>query len=74
MLSTSSVNPKSALKCKVRDITGLCLNQPGRTLVVCVDKKSQIQAPDRTQPMIPGMPERRIHDYNRHGITTLFSP
>ncbi len=74
MPSTPSAKPKSALKCKVRDIAGLCLNPPGRVPVVCVDKKSQIQALDRTQPMIPGMPERRIRDYNRHGTTTLFSP
>src|SRR5467141_998356 len=61
---------------KVRDIVGLYLNQPDRALVLCVDEKSQIQALDRTQPilpMMPGVPERRTHDYSRHGTTTLFA-
>lgn len=61
---------------KVRDIVGLYLNPPDRALVLCVDEKSQIQALDRTQPilpMMPGVPERRTHDYSRHGITTLFA-
>jgi len=61
---------------KVRDIVGLYLNPPDRALVLCVDEKSQIQALDRTQPilpMMPGVPERRTHDYNRHGTTTLFA-
>ena len=52
---------------KVRDIIGLYLSPPDRALVLCVDEKSQIQALDRTQPvlpMLPGMPERRTHDYN----------
>src|SRR5271163_1488945 len=59
---------------KVRDIVGLYLNPPDRALVLCVDEKSQIQALDRTQPilpMMPGVPERRTHDYERHGTTTL---
>ena len=61
---------------KVRDIVGLYLNPPDRALVLCVDEKSQIQALDRTQPilpMMPGVPERRTHDYRRYGTTTLFA-
>jgi transposase len=61
---------------KVRDIVGLYLDPPRRAMVLCVDEKSQIQALDRTQPMLPlapGMPERRTHDYIRHGTTTLFA-
>jgi transposase len=61
---------------KVRDIVGLYLNPPDKALVLCVDEKSQIQALDRTQPLLPrrpGMAERRTHDYMRHGTTTLFA-
>lgn len=61
---------------KVRDIVGLYLNPPDRALVLCVDEKSQIQALDRTQPLLPvrpGQPERRTHDYKRHGTTSLFA-
>jgi transposase len=61
---------------KVRDIVGLYLNPPTRAMVLCVDEKSQIQALDRTQPILPlapGLPERRTHDYVRHGTTTLFA-
>jgi transposase len=61
---------------KVRDIVGLYLNPPEAALVLCVDEKAQIQALDRTQPilpMAPGLPERRTHDYRRHGITSLFA-
>lgn len=61
---------------KVRDIVGLYLNPPERALVLCADEKAQIQALDRTQPifpMRPGTPERRTHDYQRHGITSLFA-
>src|SRR5438309_780248 len=61
---------------KVRDIVGLYLDPPEKALVLCVDEKSQIQALDRSAPvlpMMPGMPERRTHDYVRHGITTLFA-
>jgi transposase len=61
---------------KVRDIVGLYLNPPEKALVVCVDEKSQIQALDRTQPLLPMRPgqiERRTHDYDRHGTTTLFA-
>jgi len=61
---------------KVRDIVGLYLNPPLKAMVLCVDEKSQIQALDRTQPLLPlspGLPEKRTHDYVRHGTTTLFA-
>ena len=61
---------------KVRDIVGLYLDPPERALVLCVDEKSQIQALDRTQPLLPmrpGQAERRTHDYKRHGTTSLFA-
>lgn len=61
---------------KVRDIVGLYLNPPERAAVFCVDEKSQIQALDRTQPLLPmrpGQAERRTHDYERHGTTSLFA-
>ena len=61
---------------KVRDIVGLYLDPPDRALVLCVDEKSQIQALDRTQPLLPmrpGQAERRSHDYKRHGTTSLFA-
>jgi len=61
---------------KVRDIVALYLNPPDRALVLCVDEKSQIQALDRTQPLLPmrpGQAERRSHDYKRHGTTSLFA-
>lgn len=61
---------------KVRDIVGLYLSPPERALVLCVDEKSQIQALDRTQPLLPmrpGQAERRTHDYARHGTTSLFA-
>jgi transposase len=63
---------------KVRDIIGLYLNPPERTraVVLCVDEKSQVQAPDRSQPVLPmrpGQAERRTHDYYRHGTTSLFA-
>ena len=61
---------------KVRDIVGLYRSPPDRALVLGVDEKSQIQALDRTQPvlpMLPGMPERRTHDYQRHGTPSLFA-
>src|SRR6188768_1553885 len=61
---------------KVRDIVGLYLSPPNRALVLSVDEKSQIQALDREQPvlpMMPGIPERRTHSYVRHGTTSLFA-
>src|SRR5260370_6139562 len=61
---------------KVVDVVGLYHNPPEKAVVLCVDEKSQIQALDRSQPvlpMMPRMPERRTHDYVRHGITSLFA-
>jgi len=61
---------------KVRDIVGLYLDPPDRALVLCVDEKSQIQALERTAPLLPirpGQAERRTHDYLRHGTTSLFA-
>ena len=61
---------------KVRDIVGLYLDPPDKALVLCVDEKAQIQALDRSQPLLPmrpGQVERRTHDYVRHGTTTLFA-
>lgn len=61
---------------KVRDIVGLYLDPPAHAAVFCVDEKPQIQALDRTQPLLPMQPgqvERRTHDYTRHGTTTLFA-
>jgi transposase len=61
---------------KVRDVVGLYLNPPDRAMVFCVDEKSQVQALDRTQPLLPmrpGQAERRTHDYFRHGTTSLFA-
>ena len=61
---------------KVRDIVGLYLHPPDKALVLCVDEKAQIQALDRSQPILPlrpGRVERRTHDYTRHGTTTLFA-
>ena len=61
---------------KVRDVVGLYVAPPARAMVLCVDEKSQIQALDRSQPMLPmrpGQPARRSHDYKRHGTTSLFA-
>lgn len=61
---------------KVRDIVGLYMDPPDKALVLCVDEKSQIQALERTQPLLPlrpGLPASRTHDYVRHGTTTLFA-
>ena len=61
---------------KLYDVVGLYLNPPEAAVVLCVDEKSQVQALQRSQPalpMMPGMPERRTHDYIRHGTTTLFA-
>jgi transposase len=61
---------------KVRDVVGLYLSPPDRAVVLCIDEKSQIQALDRTQPLLPMQPgqvERRTHDYKRNGTTTLFA-
>src|SRR6266550_6243152 len=64
------LSPDPLLIEKVRDIVGLYMNPPDHALVFCVDEKSQIQALDRTQPLLPmrpGQVERRTHDYKRHG-------
>jgi len=61
---------------KIRDIVGLYVSPPQHAVVLCVDEKSQIQALDRSQPMLPmrpGQPARRSHDYRRHGTTSLFA-
>jgi transposase len=73
---TFSLSKDPLLVEKVRDIAGLYLHPPDRALVLCVDEKSQIQALDRTQPLLPmrpGQAERRTHDYERHGTTSLFA-
>jgi transposase len=73
---TFKLSPDPLLIEKVRDIVGLYMNPPDRALVLCVDEKSQIQALDRTQPMLPmrpGQVERRTHDYKRNGTTSLFA-
>jgi len=75
-VETFKLSPDPLLIDKVRDIVGLYMNPPDRALVVCVDEKSQIQALDRTQPMLPmrpGQVERRTHDYKRNGTTSLFA-
>jgi len=61
---------------KLEDVVGLYLNPPENAIILCVDEKSQIQALERTQPILPlrpGVPERQTHDYHRHGTTTLFA-
>ena len=70
------LSPDPLLIEKVRDIVGLYMHPPEHAVVFCVDEKSQIQALDRTQPMLPlrpGQLERRTHDYKRHGTTSLFA-
>ena len=74
--STFKLSPDPLLVEKVRDIVGLYCNPPEHAIVLCVDEKTQIQALDRTQPILPmrpGQEERRTHDYKRHGTTTLFA-
>lgn len=64
------------LEAKVRDVIGLYLNPPAKAIVLCVDEKSQIQALNRTQPILPlrpGLPEKATHDYQRNGTATLFA-
>ena len=73
---TFKLSPDPLLIEKVRDIVGLYANPPEHAVVLCVDEKTQIQALDRTQPLLPmrpGQAERRTHDYRRHGTTTLFA-
>jgi transposase len=64
------------LEAKIRDVVGLYLDPPAKAVVLCVDEKTQIQALDRTAPILPirpGVPEKQTHDYRRHGTTTLFA-
>jgi transposase len=73
---TFKLSPDPLLIPKVRDIVGLYVNPPQHAVVLCVDEKSQIQALDRTAPLLPmqpGQAERRTHDYKRHGTTSLFA-
>ncbi len=73
---TFKLSPDPLLIDKVRDIVGLYLDPPEHAVVLCVDEKSQIQALDRTAPLLPmrpGQTERRTHDYKRHGTTSLFA-
>jgi transposase len=73
---TFKLSPDPLLIEKVRDIVGLYMNPPDHAVVFCVDEKSQIQALDRTQPLLPlrpGQAERRTHDYKRNGTTSLFA-
>lgn len=73
---TFKLSPDPLLVEKVRDIVGLYMNPPDHAVVLCVDEKAQIQALDRTQPLLPmrpGQVERRTHDYTRHGTTSLFA-
>src|SRR5215831_12516011 len=75
-LETFKLSTDPLFVAKVRDVVGLYLNPPDHALVLCVDEKSQIQALDRTQPLLPmrpGQAERRSHDYTRHGTTSLFA-
>lgn len=73
---TFKLSPDPLFVEKVRDIVGLYMNPPEHAVVFCVDEKSQIQALNRTQPILPlrpGVPERQSHDYDRNGTTTLFA-
>ncbi len=73
---TFKLSPDPLLIEKVRDVVGLYVNPPEHAIVLCVDEKSQIQALDRTAPLLPmqpGQAERRTHDYKRHGTTSLFA-
>ena len=75
-LETFKLSTDPDFVAKVRDVVGLYMAPPDRALVLCVDEKSQIQALDRSQPMLPlrpGQPARRTHDYKRHGTTSLFT-
>ena len=75
-LETFKFSTDPELEAKVKDVVGLYLNPPENAVVLCVDEKSQIQALERTQPILPlkpGLAERQSHDYRRHGTTTLFA-
>jgi transposase len=76
LVDSFKLSPDPQFIDKVRDIVGLYLNPPDAAMVLCVDEKSQIQALDRTSPvlpLIPGTPERRTHDYRRYGTTNLYA-
>lgn len=76
LVDTFKLSPDPQLIDKVRDIVGLYLNPPGHAVVFCVDVKPQIQALDRTAPLLPlqpGQVERRTHDYKRNGTTSLYA-
>lgn len=75
-LETFKLSTDPDFVAKVRDVVGLYVSPPEHAIVLCVDEKSQIQALDRSQPVLPmrpGQPERRSHDYKRHGTTSLFA-
>jgi len=76
LVDTFKLSPDPQFVEKVRDIVGLYLNPPEGALVLCVDEKTQVQALDRTAPVLPlrpGLPERATHDYVRHGTTNLYA-
>jgi transposase len=75
-LETFKLSSDPDFVAKVRDVVGLYVSPPEHAIVLCVDEKSQIQALDRSQPLLPmrpGQPARRTHDYKRHGTTSLFA-
>src|ERR671932_1310561 len=75
-LETFKLSTDPDFVAKTRDVVGLYVAPPAHAVVLCVDEKSQIQALDRSQPMLPlrpGQPARRSHDYVRHGTTSLFA-
>ena len=75
-LETFKLSSDPDFVAKVRDVVGLYVAPPERAIVLCVDEKSQIQALDRSQPLLPmrpGQPARMSHDYKRHGVTSLFA-
>jgi len=76
LVESFKLSPDPQFIDKVRDIVGLYLNPPDAAVVLCIDEKSQIQALDRTAPvlpLLPGTPSRRTHDYRRNGITNLYA-
>ena len=75
-METFKFSTDPELDAKIRDVVGLYLDPPEKAVVVCVDEKSQVQALDRTAPVLPilpGVPEKQTHDYVRNGTTTLFA-
>ena len=76
LIEDFKVSPDPQFIDKVRDVVGLCLNPPEAAVVLCVDEKTQVQALDRTAPILalmPGTPQRRSHDYKRNGAANLFA-